>query len=158
MTVLQQIATRPGKHPFPDCDRQPKAYIASMGRIIAQVILTNAMDPQKEMRFSALVDTGAAYLSLPAAWKDRMGSFPSVMPVQIETATQDSHPAEIAGPVRIEIEGFRPIHSEVLFVEMTPEAGEDYEPLLGYIPLEQAQIAVDMLGHRLVAAKRIDLK
>ncbi len=33
-----------------------------------------------------------------------------------------------------------------------------YEPLLGYIVLEQSQAAVDMLGHRLILAKRLDLK
>jgi len=40
---------------------------------------------------------------------------------------------------------------------MHPEAGA-YEPLIGYIPLEQAQAAVDMLGHRLVKVSRVDLK
>jgi hypothetical protein len=34
----------------------------------------------------------------------------------------------------------------------------DYEPLLGYVILEQAQVAVDMLGHRLVPVKYIDCK
>ena len=33
-----------------------------------------------------------------------------------------------------------------------------YEPLVGYIVLEQSQAAVDMLGHRLVHIKRLDLK
>lgn len=45
----------------------------------------------------------------------------------------------------------------MLFVEISPEDG-DYEPLIGYIILEQSQAAVDMLGHRLVAVKRMDLK
>ena len=47
--------------------------------------------------------------------------------------------------------------SEVVFVDMTPEDGQ-YEPLIGYIVLEQSQAAVDMLGHRLVQVKRLDLK
>ena len=34
----------------------------------------------------------------------------------------------------------------------------EYEPLLGYVILEQAQAAVDMLGHRLVPVKYIDMK
>ncbi len=54
-------------------------------------------------------------------------------------------------------EGFRPIFSEVIYVDMTPKEGR-FEPLLGYIPLEQSQAAVDMLGHRLVYVKRLDLK
>ena len=40
---------------------------------------------------------------------------------------------------------------------MKPENGE-YEPLIGYVILEQSQIAVDMLGHRLIPVKRMDLK
>ena len=61
------------------------------------------------------------------------------------------------GPVRIQIEGFPPIFSEVVFIDMHPDDGE-YEPLIGYIPLEQSQAAVDMLGHRLIHVKRLDLK
>ena len=40
---------------------------------------------------------------------------------------------------------------------MQPEDGA-YEPLIGYIPLEQAQAAVDLVGHRLVKVSRVDLK
>jgi hypothetical protein len=40
---------------------------------------------------------------------------------------------------------------------MKPEDGQ-YEPLLGYIVLEQSQAAVDMLGHRLIHVTRLDLK
>ena len=39
---------------------------------------------------------------------------------------------------------------------MEPRNG--FEPLLGYIVLEQSQAAVDMLGHRLVKVKYLDLK
>jgi hypothetical protein len=49
------------------------------------------------------------------------------------------------------------IYNEVLFVPMEPENGI-YEPLIGYIPLEQSQAGVDMVGHRLVHVKRMDLK
>ena len=75
----------------------------------------------------------------------------------METATQETVAGKICGPVRIQIEGFRLIYNEVLFVEMNPDNGE-YEPLLGYIILEQSQAAVDMLGHRLVPVKRMNLK
>ena len=34
----------------------------------------------------------------------------------------------------------------------------DPDPLLGYVILEQAQAAVDMLGHRLVPVQYIDMK
>jgi hypothetical protein len=64
---------------------------------------------------------------------------------------------EVCGSIRIQIEGFRPIFNEVAFVEMKPADGE-YEPLIGHIILEQSQAAVDMLGHRLVSIKYMDLK
>jgi len=130
---------------------------SGMGRIVTLVRVENALDPTKHIVCDALVDTGASHLVLPAAWKERLGTLSSAHEVEMETATQDTVKAEICGPVRIHIEGFRPIHSEVLFVEMHPETGM-YEPLLGYIPLEQSQAAVDMLGHRLVPVKHLDLK
>ena len=128
-----------------------------MGRIVAQVSVTNAADHDRRLTFSGLVDTGAAYLTLPATWKDQLGQFASSQTVEMETATQDTMTGEVCGPVRIEIEGFRLIYSEVLFIAMHPEDGV-YEPLVGYLPLEQSQAAVDMLGHRLVHARRVDLK
>jgi len=63
----------------------------------------------------------------------------------------------VCAPVQVQIEGFRPIATEVLFVDMEPHEGK-YEPLVGYIVLEQSQAAVDMLGHRLVPVKHLDLK
>ena len=64
---------------------------------------------------------------------------------------------EICGPVEITLEGFDPVYGEVLLLDMEPLDGI-YEPLVGYIVLEQSQAAVDMLGHRLVHAKKTDLK
>ena len=126
-----------------------------MGRIVAQVQI--AADTSRPLTISGLVDTGAAYLTLPMAWKARFDAFASSQAVEVETASQETVVGEVCGPVRIEIEGFRPIYSEVLFIDMHPENGV-YEPLLGYLPLEQSQAAVDMVGHRLVHARRIDLK
>lgn len=40
---------------------------------------------------------------------------------------------------------------------MNPADGE-YEPLIGYIVLEQSLAGDDMLGHRLVPIKHLDLK
>ena len=128
-----------------------------MGRIIAQVHVTNAIETSRRLSINGLVDTGAAYLTLPAAWKELFAPFASTQAVDVETASQDTLRGEVCGPVRIEIEGFRPIYSEVLFIDMRPDDGE-YEPLVGYLPLEQSQAAVDMVGHRLVHARRVDLK
>ena len=47
--------------------------------------------------------------------------------------------------------------TEVVFLDMQPGDGR-YEPLIGYIPLEQSQALVDMTGHRLVHTLRVDLK
>jgi len=104
-----------------------------------------------------LVDTGASFMALPFAWRDRLGDLETMTEVEMETATQETIKAEVCGPVRIQIEGFRPIHTEVSFVDMKPQDGE-YEPLIGYLVLEQSQAGVDILGHRLVKIKHMDLK
>ncbi len=128
-----------------------------MGRIVSSVTITNIAEPSKNLRCDALVDTGASFMVLPNAWKDRLGDLEAVETISLETATQDTVEGEIRGPVRIQLEGFRPIFNEVLFVEMNPDDGI-YEPLIGYIVLEQSQAGVDMLGHRLVPIKHMDLK
>jgi predicted aspartyl protease len=128
-----------------------------MGRIVTSVRITNVQDPSKTLRCDALVDTGASYLVLPTAWKDRLGALHAMETVEFETATQAIVTGDICGPVQIQIEGFRAIYNEVVFVDMVPEDGI-YEPLVGYIVLEQSQAAVDMVGHRLLHVKRMDLK
>jgi predicted aspartyl protease len=128
-----------------------------MGRIVSSVTITNISDPSVSLRCDALVDTGASFLVLPAAWSDRLGNLELLDTISLETATQTTVKGQIRGPVRIQLEGFRPIFNEVLFVEMNPEDGI-YEPLIGYIVLEQSQAGVDMLGHRLVPIKHMDLK
>ena len=105
----------------------------------------------------ALVDTGASLIVLPSAWKKRLGVIKPGIEIEVETATQEVVRAEVCGPVRIQIEGFRPIFNEVAFIEMKPVSGK-YEPLIGYIVLEQSLAAVDMQGHRLVHIKHFDLK
>lgn len=128
-----------------------------MGRIAAFVTIENPADPDKRIECDALVDTGASHMVLPSAWRARMGNMKELATVEMETADQSYLAGTVCGPVQIRIEGFRPVFSEVIFVEMSPEDGQ-YEPLLGYIVLEQSQAAVDMLGHRLVHVKRLDLK
>jgi predicted aspartyl protease len=128
-----------------------------MGRIVASVKIDNASDASKSLRCDALVDTGASFMVLPNAWRDRLGNLDTTTQVEMETATQQTIRGEVCGPVRIQIEGFRPIYSEVSFVDMTPEDGE-FEPLIGYLVLEQSQAGVDVIGHRLVHIKHMDLK
>ncbi|MFN2492274.1 MAG: aspartyl protease family protein [Pyrinomonadaceae bacterium] len=128
-----------------------------MGRIVASVTIENAADLSKALRCDALVDTGASLMVLPIAWKERLGNLEFSTEIEVETATQETVKAEVCGPVRIQVEGFRAILNEVAFVEMRPSDGQ-YEPLIGYIVLEQSLAAVDMLGHRLVPIKHMDLK
>jgi hypothetical protein len=128
-----------------------------MGRIVVEATLENGLDPSRTIRCDALVDTSAAYLTLPSAWRERLGDLRELDTVQVETADQSIIQGFICGPVLLRIAHFRPILAEVLFIDMQPEDG-CYEPLIGYIPLEQAQAAVDMLGHRLVKVSRVDLK
>ncbi|MGH8523579.1 MAG: hypothetical protein ACREXY_04995 [Gammaproteobacteria bacterium] len=128
-----------------------------MGRIVVETTLENALDPSHKIRCDALVDTGAAYVTLPNAWRDRLGTLTELDNVDVETADQRVIRGMICGPVLLRMERFRPVLTEVLFIDMHPQDGA-YEPLIGYIPLEQAQAAVDMVGHRLIKVSRVDLK
>jgi len=128
-----------------------------MGRIVANVRITNLLEKEAIITCDALVDTGAAYMVLPKAWKERIGKITTIREIDCETATQEMVKGEVCGPVEIRIEGFEPVYGEVLFFDMKPKDGV-YEPLIGYIILEQSQAAVDMLGHRLVYVKKTDLK
>ena len=128
-----------------------------MGRIVTLTTIKNVKHPDNFLRCDAIVDTGAAFMVLPTAWKERLGELESIEKVELKTATQATITGEICGPVQIQVECFRPIYNEVLFVEMESKNGF-YEPLIGYIVLEQAQIVVDMIGHRLIHLNKIDLK
>ena len=126
-----------------------------MGRIIVQTEVTNPFDGDKSIRCGMLVDTGAGALILLLAWKERFGNFRHSEPVELQLVNREVVRGEACGPVQIQMEGFRPIFNEAIFPDS--EDG-DPEPLLGYVILEQAQAAVDMLGHRLVPVRYIDLK
>lgn len=128
-----------------------------MGRIIVQASIENGIDSAFRIQSDALVDTRAAYLTLPSAWRDRLGKLTLLDTVSVETATQAVVNGDICGPILLRMGDFRPVLTEVLFIEMEPSDGH-YEPLIGYIPLEQAQAAVDKVGHRLVQFNRVDLK
>jgi predicted aspartyl protease len=128
-----------------------------MGRIIAQVGIQSVLDPDKRILCDALVDTGSSHLVLPTAWRQRLGDLKEIGTVELEIATQQTVQGSVCGPVQVQIEGFRAIFTELVFVDMEPE-DRKYEPLIGYIVLEQSQAAVDEVGHRLVHVKRLDLK
>ena len=129
-----------------------------MGRIVVQTKISNLFDEDKSIRCGLLVDTGAGALILPSAWKERLGEFKRSETVELQLANQEVLRGETGWPVEVRIEGFRPISNEVIFVDMGTGDDDEYEPLLGYVILEQAQAAVDMLGHRLVPVRYIDMK
>lgn len=128
-----------------------------MGRIVATVTVKNALDESKAHTFDALVDTGATLLTLPKAWRETFGEFLTTATERVQLADQHEVDVDICGPVTVQLDGFRRINTDVAFVDMASEDGA-YEPLIGYIVLEQAGIAVDMAGHRLIAVKHLDLK
>ncbi len=114
-----------------------------MGRIVAQVGISNPFDKGKELTCSMFVDTDVTGLILPLEWKTRLGEFPSNEEVELLLANNETIKGEACGPVGIQM-----------------EKGKDGEsdPLLGYVILEQSQIAVDMVEHRLVPVKYMDCK
>jgi hypothetical protein len=128
-----------------------------MGRIIAPVRIENIADNSKAILCDALVETGVSHMVLPMAWKPKLSELELIETIRLETTPPETVEGEIWGPVRIQVEGFRHIYTEVLFVDMKPEDGI-YEPLIGYLVLEQSQAVVDMVGHRLLHVKKMDLK
>jgi len=128
-----------------------------MGRIVATVDIQNLAASGLSKKIDALVDTGASYLTLPLAWKEQFGLFDAEESVELQTATQQVVEGTVCGPVKIKVGGFRSVYNEVFFVDMEPNGGE-YEPLLGYLVIEQCRAAVDMIGHRLIPVKYMDLK
>jgi predicted aspartyl protease len=128
-----------------------------MGRIYTFVTITNVRDESKTMHINALVDTGASHMVLPNAWKEQFGKLQLMDSLELETATQSLIHGDVYGPFKLQIDGFNAVHCDVLFIDMEPTDGH-YEPLVGYIPLEQSGAAVDMLGHRLLHIKHFDLK
>lgn len=129
-----------------------------MGRIVAKVEVSNFPHMESKLSFSGLVDTGATYLTLPHVWKDKLGEAAFCEEVAMETATGAEVNGLLCSPYRVQLDNFRTVSTEILFAEMIPDENGQYEPLIGYIPLEQSCLAVDMLGHRLIKLKHFDLK
>jgi predicted aspartyl protease len=127
--------------------------VRDMGKINVDVTISNALEIEKQISFNALVDTGSTFLTLPSVWKERLGELKILEKVDMEMASGEIRPGEIFGPVTIKIANFRDISGEVLFMEMEPNDDGEYEPLLGYLPLEAIPAVVDMLNHRLFKVK-----
>jgi len=130
----------------------------SMGRVISNLTIRNAIDPGKVIHCDALVDTGASLTVLPMAWKERLGNLGDVFEKEMKLANGDIIKGVVCGPVSIKVSGHRPVYGEVLFMDMVPDENGEYEALIGYVVLESIPVAVDMLGHRLVSVKFLDCK
>jgi hypothetical protein len=128
-----------------------------MGRIIEQISISNPLDNDILLTCNAFVDTGAALTVLPSAWKNKLGKLNKISDMDFELGNQEIIKGEIYGPVLIEMEGFRGVYTEIAFIDMHPINGI-YEPVIGYTLLELAAAAVDMVGHRLIAVKKLDFK
>ena len=128
-----------------------------MGRIVVAATIENGTDPSCRIDCDALVDAGAPYLTLPSTWRSRLGQLTVYDTVEVETANQTVVTGDICGPILLRFGSFRQILAEALFIDMEPANGR-HEALLGYIPLEQAQVVVDLAGHRLAEVDRVDLK
>ena len=74
-----------------------------MGRIITSVTVGNFSEPEREIRFDALIDAGAYCLTLPRAWKERLGALSVSRSVELVTADRRVLNGEICGPVMIRI-------------------------------------------------------
>lgn len=132
-----------------------KSAEEKMGKIISEVTITNALDSESKFTFDALVDTGATFLTLPKSWKSKLGDLETLEEVELEMASGEITECEICGPVRVKIGNFRQIIGEVLFIDMQTDEEGEFEPLIGYLPLEAIPAGVDMLNHRLFKVKAI---
>lgn len=129
-----------------------------MGKVLVPVKIENIEFPEHSLEVQAFVDTAAAYLTLPTSWRARLGKLRKFRTVKTQFADQRHGTADVYGPVLLKIAGFDDISTEVLFLDMHPDDQGNFEPLLGYIPLEQANAAVDMPGRKLVPLKYVDMK
>jgi len=86
-----------------------------MGRIVVETTIENVFDPSHTLRCDALVDTGAAYLTLPNAWRDRLGPLTEPGTVDVEMTNQGVIQGLICGPVLLHMERFHPVLAEVLY-------------------------------------------
>ena len=78
--------------------------------------------------------------------------------MDLEGADRRVVTAEIGGPVRVPLEGFRRIATEVVFVEMPPLSDGTYRPVVGATVLALANVEVDLQRHRLITKRYYKLK
>ncbi len=130
---------------------------AEASGIVVPVKVDGIAESGQSIRCDALVDTGTSHMILPLVWRDRLGDVGVIETIELETAAYGAVKGVVCGPVRIQIEGFRPVYGEVVFAD-----SEAYDqtcgPVIGHIVLAQCRAAVDLHGRRLVRVESADLK
>lgn len=126
-----------------------------MGIIVSEVTVRNVSEKDSKITFDAMVDTGSTFLTLPKSWKDKLGDLALSEEVELKMASGEVVDGELYGGVIFKIGNFREIFGEVLFIDMEADKDGEYEPLIGYLPLEAIPANVDMLNHRLVKVKAL---
>jgi len=72
-----------------------------MGRIAIEATISTGVDSDAGITCEARVDTGAAYLTLPNAWRSRLGGVSVLDTVDVETDGQSVLTGQICGPVML---------------------------------------------------------
>ena len=121
-----------------------------MGEIVVDLTVENLVEPSRRITCRATVDVGAYGLILPKAWKPRLGGLPDLTVVDLDLMDGRVGAAEIGGPVRVQLDGFRRMTTEVVFVDMAPRSDGTYLPIVGATVLALANVEVDTQRHRLV--------
>jgi len=85
-----------------------------MERIITSLTISNLEDKEKRSASMHLWIPAASRMRLPIKWKDRLGDLEEIRTVELETATQKTERGSVCGPVRMQIEGFKPIFTEII--------------------------------------------
>lgn len=111
---------------------------------MGKLIITIAVGDQQRNRFEDLevtVDTGSTFTAVPRATLERLG-VPVERTARSRMADGRTVPVDI-GWTMVRLEGLT-IATQVTFAE------EGEPPLLGVVALEQALLAVDPVGQRLI--------
>lgn len=84
-------------------------------RITNSVTIQNYLEPSKVITCVALVDSRVLLMVLPTDYKDKLGKLNTIREMEFDLTNQERIHGEVCGPVRIQLEGFVPTYSEVLF-------------------------------------------
>jgi len=173
MKHKQPITTKPGHRGGELVVQLPPAWNFRLRRVLRSLLEETLPDPRPNNRYGLSKLLGEQVVEYEVRTNglravtlrpfmiydelEELGDLEAVATVDLETADQRVVGANVWGPVWIQIEGFRRIVDEVIFLEME-EGPRGYQPLVGYTVLEKSGAAVDMVSHQLIAHRSYDLK